>query len=195
MSRYRKIGIVLAAAAALPFIIAAFGGGRSSEATTRPERWARPVASEALEKWYQLDEQVYRSEQPTRRGFVEIRDRGIRTIVNLRNRHSDAKLTEGLGLHLVEVPMTAPFLKQRDLVAALKAIREAPKPVLFHCHHGADRVGAVAAMYRIVFQGWTKKEAIEELRQGGYGFHRIYVNIPRLIRRADVDKIRAAVER
>lgn len=195
MSRYRKTGIVLAAVVALPLIFAVFGGGGSGAATVRPEKWARPIPSESLKNWYQLDEDVYRSEQPTRRGFVEIRDRGIRTIVNLRKRHSDARLMEGLGFHLVEVPMTAPFLKQRHIIAALRAIREAPKPVLFHCQQGADRAGAIAAMYRIVFQGWTKEEALEELKQGGYGFHWYYVNIPRLIRRADVEKIRAAVER
>lgn len=195
MSRYRKTVIVLAAVLAAPFVFAALGGGRSSAQTPRPDHWARPVPSDSLKNWYQLDEDVYRSEQPTRRGFVEIRDRGIRTIVNLRNRHSDAKLAEGLGFHLVEVPMAAPFLKTRHLVAALKAIREAPKPVLFHCQQGADRAGAVAAMYRIVFQGWTKEAALEELKKGGFGFHWYYWNIPRLIRRADVDKIGAAVER
>ncbi len=195
MSLFRKAGIVLAAAAALPLIYAVSAGGPSSAASSRPERWARPVASASLENWYQLNEDVYRSEQPTRQGFVEIRDRGIRTIVNLRQGHSDVKLIEGLGLHLIEVPMKAPFLRERHLIAVLRAIREAPKPVLVHCHHGSDRAGAVAAMYRIVFEGWTKEEAIDELKRGGFGFHRYYLNIPRLIRRADVEKIRAAVER
>lgn len=194
LSRTRKTAIVAAAVALLPFIFALLGGGRSSAAANRPARWARPVPSDALMNWYQLDDGVYRSEQPTRRGFVEMRDRGIRTIVNLRKRHSDANLAEGLGFHLVDVPMRAPFLRERHIVAALRAIREAPKPVLFHCQQGADRAGAVAAMYRIVFQGWSKEEALEEMRRGGYGFHWYYVNIPRLIRRADVEKIRAAVE-
>lgn len=194
MSFLRKTGIALAAAAALPLVFAASGGGRSGAAAIRPERWARPVPSEALMNWYQVGDGVYRSEQPTRRGFVEIRDRGIRTIVNLRKRHSDAKLAEGLGFQLVDVPMRAPFLRRRHIIEALKAIRDAPKPVLFHCQKGADRAGAVAAMYRIVFQGWSKEEALEEMRRGGYGFHWYYVNIPRLIRRADVEKIRAAVE-
>jgi tyrosine-protein phosphatase SIW14 len=195
LSLWRKIGVVLAAAVALPVIYAASGGGRSGEAAIRPGHWARPVASGSLENWYQLNEDVYRSEQPTRQGFVEIRERGVRTVVSLRIGHTDEALAGGLGLRLVEVPMRAPTMGERHLIAALRAIREAPKPVLFHCHHGSDRAGAVAAMYRIVFEGWTKEEAIEELKGGGFGFHRYYVNIPRLIRRADVEKIRAAVER
>lgn len=195
MSLFRKTGVVLAAAAALAVIYAASGGGRSGEAAIRPEHWARPVASASLKNWYQLNEDVYRSEQPTRRGFVEIRNRGIRTIVSLRKGHTDDALAVGLGFELVSVPMKAPTIRESHLIAALRAIREAPKPVLFHCHHGSDRAGAVAAMYRIVFQGWTKEDAIDELKRGGFGFHRYYVNIPRLIRRADVEKIRAAVER
>jgi len=187
--------MVAAAAVVLPVMFAVLGGGRSAATTPRLAHWARPVPSEALENWYQLDADVYRSEQPDRRGFVEIRDRGIRSIVNLRYGRSDARLVEGLGLHLIEVPMRAPFLRRRHLVAALRAIRDAPKPVLFHCHQGADRAGAVAAMYRIVVQGWTKEEAIEEMRHGGFGFHWYYVNIPRLIRRADIDAIRAEMNR
>lgn len=46
-------------------------------------------------------------------------------------------------------------------------------PIIFHCHHGSDRTGAVCALYRIVFQNVSKEDAIREMIEGEYGFHRI----------------------
>ncbi len=163
----------------------------NSSRDPRPEKWAKPVKSITLTNWYKLDDDVYRSEQPSQRGFQEIRDAGIRTVLNLRDRSTDAPLLQGLGLDLVEVPMTAGNFTETDIIKALKVIRDARKPVLIHCQRGADRTGVVAAMYRIVCEGWTKDDAIDELVHGGYGFNRIwYRNIPAYIRGSDPVKIR-----
>jgi hypothetical protein len=48
-------------------------------------------------------------------------------------------------------------------------------------------------MYRIVFQGWLKDEAIDELMHGGYGYHAVYENIPEYIRKADIAAIKMKV--
>jgi tyrosine-protein phosphatase SIW14 len=156
----------------------------------RPQTWAQPVPSATLKNWYKVDDNVYRSEQPTREGFKEIRAKGIKTIINLRFEHSDAALVEGLDLVLIEVRMTAWDFSEDDVLRALKAIESAPKPVLIHCQHGSDRVGGVVAMYRIVFLNWPKEEALAEMRHGGFGFHWYYLGIPYFIKRADVARIR-----
>jgi len=44
-----------------------------------------------------------------------------------------------------------------------------------------------------VFQNWSKEEAIEELMNGGYGYHAMYKNIPEFIRAADIESIRQRV--
>jgi tyrosine-protein phosphatase SIW14 len=182
------LAAVLPALALLAALLAL--GSCTSEPVPRPSNWAQPVPSEALHNLYRLNAGVYRSEQPTRRGFEEIRKMGIRTIVNLRSERSDAPLVEGLGLRLVEVPMEAAHFGEDEIARALGAIQAAEKPVLVHCQYGADRTGVVMAMYRIVFEGWSKEEAVAELRGGGYGFHVYYMNIPRFIRDADVDGLR-----
>jgi len=183
--RFRLIAVFLL----LPLV--ALEGCRSRAVAPRPAAWAQPVPSATLKNWYQVDADVYRSEQPTREGFKEIRANGIKTIINLRSSHSDASLVEGLGLGLVEIPMTAAGFTEDDVVKVLKAIRAAPKPVLVHCQYGADRTGVVMAMYRIIIQGWTKAEAVAELRGGGYGFHGFqYPNIPAFIENADVARIK-----
>ena len=176
----------LALALLLPLIV--LGGCRSKAGPRRPG-WAQPVPSATLTNLYQVDAGVYRSEQPTRKGFEEIRAKGIKTIINLRDDHPDAASIGGLGFELVEIPMKAWRFSEDDIVKALRAIQAGPKPVLVHCQWGADRSGVVMAMYRIVVQGWTKDEALAEMREGGFGFHLYYLNIPIFIKRADIARI------
>ncbi|HVP90138.1 MAG TPA: sulfur transferase domain-containing protein [Terriglobales bacterium] len=182
-------------ARAAAFFIAVLAlGACGSKARPRPANWAQPVASASIKNWYQVDADVYRSEQPTRAAFAEMRAKGIRTVINLRHDLSDESLTSGLGFGLVEIPMRAWRVSEDDVVKALRGIQAAPKPVLVHCQWGADRTGAVIAMYRVVFQGWTKTEALAELEGGGFGFHRYYLNIPALVKGADVARIRARLK-
>ncbi len=185
---YRAVGVGLAA---ILLVTGAFSVPQASAAGPRPAKWAQPVASTAIHNWHKIHDGLYRSRQPDRKGFEAAKKMGIRTIVNLRSSHSDAKLVEGLGFNLVEIPMLAYDLSEDRILAALKAIQAGPQPVLVHCQQGSDRAGVVSATYRVVVQGWTKDEAIDELKNGGYGFHRYYLNIPAFIRNLDVAKFQA----
>ena len=178
-------GVVLAA------WLAAAPWGAAAAGNPRPEHWAKPVVSAVLPNWYQVDEGLYRSQQPDRKGFEEARKKGIRTVINLRAEHSDAELVNGLGLWLVEIPMNAGSFSDEDVLRAVQAIQEGPQPVLIHCRHGADRAGLVSAAYRVLVQGWSKEEAVAELKKGGFGFHRWYMNIPAFIRNMDVALFKA----
>jgi hypothetical protein len=48
----------------------------------------------------------------------------------------------------------------------------------------------MTAIYRVVVEGWSKEDAIREMEDGGFGFHRIWGNLPEWIRDLDVDAIR-----
>ena len=81
-------------------------------------------------------------------------------------------------------------LLPHDLVTAMQIIRDRKGPLLFHCWHGSDRTGAVAAMYRMVFQHVPKQHAIDEMVEGIFGFHMIFDNIIDTIDEADIEHIR-----
>lgn len=85
-------------------------------------------------------------------------------------------------------------MTEEDLVAIFKQIEQSQGKVLIHCWHGSDRTGAVVAMYRILYQAWDKGKAISEMMYVGYGFHKIFGNLPRLIRSIDIEKFRAAIK-
>jgi hypothetical protein len=48
-------------------------------------------------------------------------------------------------------------------------------------------------MYRIIFQNWSKEKAIEELKNGSYGFHTQYINIPQYINSVNIEQIRNSI--
>jgi len=165
----------------------------SSAAGERPASWATPLPSEHLENFFRLDAKVYRAAQPDDEGFAELRERGIRNVLSLREYHADAA-GEAIGLRLFRVEMAAGSVTTAQVVEALRTIHRSEGPILIHCWHGSDRTGLVSAMYRIVFQGWDKEAAIAELTGGGYGYHAFwYKNIPEFIRAADIEAIRKTV--
>ncbi|NDV81267.1 dual specificity protein phosphatase family protein [Bacteroides sp. 51] len=170
----------------LIIITAAFAQQQKAEKITLPDS--------KLDNLYKIDEGVYRSEQPSKKDFKALETFGIKEVLNLRRFHSDNDEAEDTDIKLHRLKTHAHSLSEKQVVEALRIIKDRQGPILIHCRHGSDRTGGVLAMYRIVFQDYTKEEAIEEMRKGGFGFHKIYRNIVRMIRKADIPRIRQEVE-
>ncbi|MDR2863388.1 MAG: tyrosine-protein phosphatase [Puniceicoccales bacterium] len=161
---------------------------------SRPATWAQPASLPAPGNFYQVDEAIFRSAVPGAEHIAALRKAGIRTILNLRGEEGDTAAFQSAGFVTRQYPMGAGRVTQADLVAVLKIIRESPKPVLVHCWHGSDRTGFIIAGYRVVHQGWTKEEAVRELRGGGFGFHYVFANIPATVNALDVEAVRRELD-
>ena len=116
-----------------------------------------------LTNLYQIDSGVYRSEQPSKEDFKALEKYGIGEVLNLRNRHSDDDEAKGTSIKLHRVKTKAHSISEKELIQALRIIKNRKAPIVFHCHHGSDRTGAVCALYRIVFQNVSKEDAINEM--------------------------------
>lgn len=155
--------------------------------------WAVPLDLPGVPKLHRVAPNFYRSAQPDADGFRALVKRyGIRTVISLRAFHSDEPLVAGLHLRRYDFPMHTWHIEREDVVGALRALRASMKlgPTLVHCEHGADRTGLISALYRIVYQGWDKEAALDELQHGDFGFHDIWINIPAYIRNIDVAELR-----
>lgn len=182
----------MAATAAVLAITLAGPALAAEPAEARPNSWAQPVAAEGAPNLHKVSDTLYRSAQPTAEGFRNIKELGIATVVNLRSYHSDRDEIGATGLAYEHIYMKAWHPEHKEVVRFLQIVTDSRRtPVLVHCQHGADRTGTMTALYRIVVQGWSKEEAIREMNDGGFGFHRIWGNLPDWIRDLDVDAIRA----
>ena len=120
---------------------------------------------------------------------------GIRAVINLRAFHSDHAEVAGTALLNEELSVKTWHLEDEDVVRVLRMLKDTARgPYLVHCQHGADRTGTMIAMYRIVIQGWSRGKTIDELVNGGYGFHAIWKNILEYVQNVDIEKMRFAVK-
>ena len=180
--------------------VAVTANAQDSETKRPAERnpsWAVSVLDvPEVPKLFIVEPNFYRSPQPTEEGFRALVTRkGLRSVVNLRATHSDDSLTQGLALRLFDFGMPAWHIEREDVVGALRALRTETRmgPTLLHCTLGADRTGLVAALYRIIYHGWSKADALQEMEHGGFGFHDIWINIPQFIERIDIGELKRDV--
>src|SRR5215467_6734158 len=159
----------------------------------RPKQWAMPVSLEGAPNLHRVEDNFFRGAQPDANGFKALASTyGVHTVISLRAFNSDEPLARGLDLKLVRIRMNTWNIERNDVVAALQNLRRASRnaPVLLHCQHGADRTGMISALYRVLYQGWSKDAALDEMQNGMFGYHAVWGNIPRFIRRIDVEALR-----
>jgi len=135
--------------------------------------WARSL-DERLPNFQKVDENVYRGAQPTNSGFKDLAERGIKTVVDLRDigEHSQAgeqKAVTDLGMRYISIPMQGMSTPKDEQIAAVLTLLNdaAGGPVFVHCKRGADRTGTVIALYRIIHDGWDSRRALSEAKSYG----------------------------
>ena len=134
---------------------------------------------------------LYRSAQPDKSGMNYLDRKGIKTIINLRNRLNDNKEIKGTDLKTVWIPMRAGKIDYEDMVVSMKTFNEVEKPALVHCRRGSDRTGCFVACYRIVFENQTKEEAIKELLDERYGYGvKLFPNILEFLKNINVEQFK-----
>ena len=176
----------------------------AADTASRSATWATPVlAIPGLPNLHRVNASLYRSAQPTKEGFIFLAtqpnlsqdDQPIKTIVSLRAFNDDAPIVpETSALHLEQIRFKTWYPEDEDVVKFLRiATTPAMQPVLVHCQHGSDRTGTMVAIYRIAYEGWTKKQATDEMIKGGFGFHPMWQNLLRYIDKLDIGAIKEQV--
>jgi protein tyrosine phosphatase (PTP) superfamily phosphohydrolase (DUF442 family) len=172
----------------LVLLNAAYGAEISSD--HRPAYWAVPMQMQGVPNLHKVSNTLYRSAQPSPEGMKKLKAMGIETIVNLRSFHSDRDEIRVTGLAYEHIYMKAWHVEEEDAIKFLQIVTNPKRsPVLVHCQHGADRTGTMCALYRVAVQGWSKEEALQEMVQGGFGFHGIWENLIRWMNGLDIERI------
>jgi len=122
---------------------------------------------------------MWRGAKPAQDGAAWLIQRRVRTIVNLELLHDDrrafgqAKLSNSgryeAGYFRISDwepnAVIAPALLDDHVAHFLAVVDDQPKPVYVHCRSGQNRTGVMVAAYRVIVEGASVDEAIEEMRR------------------------------
>ncbi|HVX63817.1 MAG TPA: tyrosine-protein phosphatase [Pirellulales bacterium] len=128
-----------------------------------------------------LTDDIYRGRRPTRELLLAA-EPNPRTLLNLESGWYERlnpgvlkahELASELGMVQLRLPMSP--LKPPSLAQVVEAYEmmnslDVPRPLLVHCREGVDRTGVVCAYYRVVAEGWSPADAMQEMLS--LGFHR-----------------------
>jgi tyrosine-protein phosphatase SIW14 len=160
--------------------------------------WADPDKAVKMEipginNFYKVSDDLYRGAMPSKEGLVQLKKLGIKTIINFQTFHSDRKKIEKKvpELKYIHIVMQAWRTEDKDVIAYIKIMKDKNNlPAFIHCYHGSDRTGMMSAVYRIFFQGWTKEKAIDEMKNGGFGFHKEFEILAEYLQKLNVEKMK-----
>jgi tyrosine-protein phosphatase SIW14 len=175
-----------------PHILGPAAPQRHAGAATKP---ARPGATRlerpGLPNFFQVTKDFYRGAQPTAEGVRSLKALGVRTIVNLRQLHSDRGAIGDTKIGYVHITVNTLDPDDKDVVGFLRVVGDPNRlPVFVHCKRGIDRTGLMTAVYRIAHCGWSKADAIREMREGPFGYDGVFKNVVDYLWVADVDALR-----
>lgn len=155
------------------------------------KKWAEKLELPGVPNLHKVSKNLYRGAQPSNEGMRQLEKLGIKTIINLRSVHSDRNEIENTELSYEHINTTTWSIQNEDIVQFLKIVTDSNNtPVFVHCKYGADRTGTMCAIYRIAVEGWSTKEAIDEMTNGDFGFHGIWMNLVDYIQNLDIENIR-----
>jgi len=138
-----------------------------------------PKRREDLPNLYQVNANLYRGGQPTEAGIKALARLGINTVIYLRDGKELAKEEErwvrAAGMNFIHEPEKNWRKPKRNSIDSIIERLDSVEnhPIFIHCRRGADRTGTVIAVYRILRDGWTGKQANAEAKKFGFGWWQI----------------------
>jgi protein tyrosine phosphatase (PTP) superfamily phosphohydrolase (DUF442 family) len=116
---------------------------------------------------------LYRGAQPSERGLAVLAGMGVHTVVDLRDEddlaQKERQVVEKLGMTFVRIPIHGSKAPSDEQVEKFRGLFDDWKafPIFVHCQRGADRTGALIAVYRIDFDGWKLVPTVKEMMGHG----------------------------
>jgi tyrosine-protein phosphatase SIW14 len=138
---------------------------------------ATRLGGKGIPNFAQVSPNLYRGAQPSAEGLAALKDLGVDIVVDLRGSASDTEkaAVAKLGMQYISIPSHCPFPTDKPWAQFLKVILDnRDKKVFVHCRLGDDRTGLAVASYRIADEGWSAKEALNEMEAFGFtGVHHV----------------------
>ena len=137
--------------------------------------------SHYLPNFHSVTEQIFRGGQPSEEGLDLLKQKGIATIINLREEttaiEAERAYVQSIGLHYISIPLRPFDIPTTESIEKFLILIHEKKhqPFFIHCLHGMDRTGLLVGLYRLKYSDWTYESTLEEML--ALGFHQAFKNL------------------
>lgn len=157
--RQQRISQGLAAAGVL-LLLALAGVITSAQEVVNPA---------GIKNFGKVNDNYFRGSQPDRSQMAALKAMGVKTIIDLRKDYvpQERQWANELGLNYFNLPLKPSKAATREQTEHFLSLVNDPAngPVYVHCKGGRHRTGALTAVYRITHDGWTAKQAFDEMKK------------------------------
>jgi protein tyrosine/serine phosphatase len=126
-----------------------------------------------IKNFGKMDDRLYRGAQPKPEDYKDLKQLGIKTVVDLTDSPKDYEKqnVEALGMRYVNIPMSdSSYPKQEQVDAFLKLVNDPSTGAMFiHCAGGRHRTGVMGAIYRFNVNHWNYDQVYAEMKD--YDFY------------------------
>ncbi len=146
---------------------------RADDKTTKSEKPKKLEVAKcgAIKQLHVLDD-IYLAGQPTPEDFKTFKERGVKSVLNLRAKEEldfdEAKVLKSLELGYHHIPVANPDAMTDEVFDKVRKLlnTKEERPILVHCA-SAQRVGAVWLAHRVLDGGLTYEDALKESQTVG----------------------------
>jgi protein tyrosine phosphatase (PTP) superfamily phosphohydrolase (DUF442 family) len=100
-------------------------------------------------------------------GFDALAKLGIKTIVSVDGALPDLERAKARGMRYVHLPIGYDGFDDARKAELVRAVRDLPKPLFVHCHHGKHRSAGAAATVAVSLGWMTNAEAAARMKVSG----------------------------
>jgi protein tyrosine/serine phosphatase len=127
------------------------------------------VPGVSIANFAQVNDHYYRGSQPTPEQFAQLKQLGIKTVIDLREdyKKDEEAAVRDLGMQFFRIPLkTRVAATEEQTTYFLGLVNDSANwPVYVHCKGGRHRTGAMTGIYRITHDGWTADQVWEEMKK------------------------------
>lgn len=130
---------------------------------------AASIAAPSISNFDIVSEGLWRGAAPSNQALKKLQESGVKTIVDLRmagpGAVEEANNAKKLGIKYIHIPLGFMGPSLFKVAQFLNIVNDpANQPVFVHCRYGADRTGALVAVFRVIHDHWSFNQAYSEMR-------------------------------
>jgi len=157
----------------------------TSARASLPKAWSASSApthrikESGVPNFGRLNDDIWRSGQPTREGYQLLAGEGLKTVVNLREEFPKDKDLVPPGVRYIYIPIKDQHAPSDAQAKEFLDIASNPEnwPLLVHCQGGQGRAGVMSALVRHSLDGWNHNKIMKEV--GNYrGKYLGFISVP-----------------